>query len=146
MQNFNTNQRKAVEFKGKHLLVLAGAGTGKTKTIIGRATYLIEQGVDAEKIQILTFTKRAANEIVERVKSSLSSSASGNLRGSTFHSWCSQLITKFPNLFGASTFTVIDPDDQAGIMKMICGENVTEYKAIRIKPQKVRNRIHAISS
>ncbi len=137
MQNFNTNQRKAVEFKGKHLLVLAGAGTGKTKTIIGRATYLIEQGVDAEKIQILTFTKRAANEIVERVKSSLSSSASRNLRGSTFHSWCSQLITKFPNLFGASTFTVIDPDDQAGIMKMICGENVTEYKAIRIKPQQL---------
>lgn len=137
MQNYNTNQRKAVEYQGKHLLVLAGAGTGKTKTIIGRASYLIEKGVDSEKIQILTFTKRAANEIVERVKSSLTHTVSGNLRGSTFHSWCSQLITKFPNLFGASTFTVIDPDDQAGIMKMICGEFVTEYKAIRIKPQQL---------
>jgi len=137
LQNFNTNQKKAVEFKGKHLLVLAGAGTGKTKTIIGRASYLIDKGVDAGKIQILTFTKRAANEIVERVKSSLSNNVSGNLRGSTFHSWCSQLITKFPNLFGASTFTVIDPDDQVGLMKMICGEFVAEYKAIRIKPQQL---------
>lgn len=137
MQNFNTNQKKAVEYQGKHLLVLAGAGTGKTKTIIGRTSYLIDKGVDAGKIQILTFTKRAAHEIVERVKSSLSTGSSGNLRGSTFHSWCSQLITKFPNLFGASTFTVIDPDDQVGVMKMICGEFVTEYKAVRIKPQQL---------
>ncbi|MGB6150438.1 MAG: ATP-dependent helicase [Pricia sp.] len=137
MQNLNTNQRKAVEFSGKHLLVLAGAGTGKTKTIIGRASYLINNGVDAGRIQILTFTKRAANEIVERVKSSLSNSDSGNLRGSTFHSWCSQLITKFPNLFGASTFTVIDPDDQIGVMKIICGDNTKEYKAVRMKPQQL---------
>ena len=137
MQTFNTNQKKAVEFQGKHLLVLAGAGTGKTKTIIGRASYLIEKGVDAGKIQILTFTKRAANEIVERVRSTLSNGTSSNLNGSTFHSWCSQLITKFPNLFGASTFTVIDPDDQVGIMKMVCGDHASAYKAIRIKPQQL---------
>lgn len=118
-------------------MVLAGAGTGKTKTIIGRASYLIDNGIDAGKVQILTFTKRAANEIVERVKSSLGKGASNNLRGSTFHSWCSQLITKFPNLFGASTFTVIDPDDQVGVMKLVCGDHNTEYKAIRIKPQQL---------
>ncbi|MUH37742.1 ATP-dependent helicase [Zobellia amurskyensis] len=137
MQNFNINQKKAVEFSGKHLLVLAGAGTGKTKTIIGRASYLIDRGTDAGKIQILTFTKRAANEIVERVKSSISSSTTANLRGATFHSWCSQLITKFPNLFGASSFTVIDPDDQIGAMKIICGNYVKEYKAVRLKPQQL---------
>lgn len=137
MQTFNTNQKKAVEFQGKHLLVLAGAGTGKTRTIIGRASYLIEKGVDAGKIQILTFTKRAANEIVERVRSTLPNGSSTDLNGSTFHSWCSQLITKFPNLFGASTFTVIDPDDQAGIMKMVCGDHPSAFKAIRIKPQKL---------
>lgn len=117
--------------------MLAGAGTGKTKTIIGRSAYLIEKGVDAGKIQILTFTKRAANEIVERVRATLNTNTAANLKGSTFHSWCSQLITRFPNLFGASTFTVIDPDDQVGVMKMICGEYVAEYKAIRIKPQQL---------
>lgn len=137
MQNLNTNQKKAAEFKGRHVLVLAGAGTGKTKTIIARAAYLIENGVTADKIQILTFTKRAANEIVERVKSSSSSTNVVNLSGATFHSWCNQLITKFPNLFGASNFTVIDPDDQVSMMKMICGNFEKEYKAVHIKPQQL---------
>ena len=71
LKDLNESQRKAVTFQGKHLLVLAGAGTGKTKTIISRAAYLISQGVSPSKIQILTFTKRSASEIVSRVKASL---------------------------------------------------------------------------
>jgi len=71
MDELNKNQEKAATFEGKHLLVLAGAGTGKTKTIIARASYLISTGVDPSKIQILTFTKRAANEIVSRVKNEI---------------------------------------------------------------------------
>lgn len=136
-QILNENQRKAVEFNGKHLLVLAGAGTGKTRAIIGRAAFLIENGTPPEKIQILTFTKRAASEIVERVKSSLSSNVAQNLNGATFHSWCNQLIVKYPNLFGAASYTVIDPDDQLSVMKMVCGDQVIEYKGIRIKPQQL---------
>ncbi|HEA31420.1 MAG TPA: ATP-dependent helicase [Leeuwenhoekiella sp.] len=136
-QILNENQQKAVTFSGKHLLVLAGAGTGKTRAIIGRAAYLIENGTPPEKIQILTFTKRAASEIVERVKSSLSSNIAQNLNGATFHSWCNQLIVKFPNLFGAASYTVIDPDDQLSVMKMVCGDKVIEYKGIRIKPQQL---------
>lgn len=57
-QILNEKQKKAVEFEGKHLLVLAGAGTGKTRCIVGRAAYLIENGIQPEKIQVLTFTKR----------------------------------------------------------------------------------------
>ncbi len=136
-QILNENQQKAVTFSGKHLLVLAGAGTGKTRAIIGRAAHLIETGTPPEKIQILTFTKRAASEIVERVKSSLSSNVAQNLNGATFHSWCNQLIVKYPNLFGASRYTVIDPDDQNSVMKMVCGDQVVEYKGIRIKPQQL---------
>lgn len=56
------------------------------KTNIARASYLINNGVDADKIQILTFTKRAAYEIVERVKSSLADNSVANLSGATFHS------------------------------------------------------------
>tara|TARA_R100001369_G_scaffold36196_1_gene61534 strand:- start:29212 stop:31251 length:2040 start_codon:yes stop_codon:yes gene_type:complete len=133
----NEKQKKAVEFEGKHLLVLAGAGTGKTRCIVGRAAYLIDQGIPPEKIQILTFTKRSANEIVERVKSSLSDNQAQSLNGSTFHSWCNQLIVRYPNLFGASNYTVIDPDDQLSVMKMVCGDQVIEYKGIRIKPQQL---------
>jgi len=133
----NEGQHKAVEFDGKHLLVLAGAGTGKTKTIIARAAYLIESGVDPSKIQILTFTKKAANEIVERVKSTLPQSAGNSLNGATFHSWCNQLIVRYPNLFGAATYTVIDPDDQLSIMKMVCGNLNLEFGKLRIKPQQL---------
>jgi DNA helicase-2/ATP-dependent DNA helicase PcrA len=135
IHNFNERQKKAVTYQGKHLLVLAGAGTGKTRCIVGRAAYLIENGVPPEKIQILTFTKRSANEIVERVKASLSDNQAQSLNGSTFHSWCNQLIVRYPNLFGASNYTVIDPDDQLSVMKMVCGDKTFEYKGIRIKPQ-----------
>ncbi len=136
-QTLNEKQKKAVEYEGKHLLVLAGAGTGKTRCIVGRAAYLIESGVQPEKIQILTFTKRSASEIVERVKASLSTNEAQSLNGSTFHSWCNQLIVKYPNLFGAANFTVIDPDDQLSVMKMVCGDQIPEYKGTRIKPQKL---------
>ncbi|WP_324025366.1 ATP-dependent helicase [Maribacter sp. BPC-D8] len=136
-EELNIQQLKAVEFSGKHLLVLAGAGTGKTRTIIARAAYLIENGANPSKIQILTFTKKAANEIVERVKASLPQSSGRTLNGATFHSWCNQLIIKYPNLFGAANFTVIDPDDQLGLMKMVSGSHSDVYGKLRIKPQQL---------
>lgn len=135
LSDLNNSQRNAVTFNGKHLLVLAGAGTGKTKTIISRAAYLIDSGVSPEKIQILTFTKRASNEIVSRVKASLNTSDANSLNGSTFHSWCNQLLSRFPNLFGTKDFTVIDQDDQLGLMKIACGKNTIQFESIKIKPQ-----------
>lgn len=137
MELYNKEQEEAITFKGKHLLLLAGAGTGKTKTIVGRAAHLIETGVPAEKIQILTFTKRAASEIVERVKAGIPGRNAQSLNGSTFHSWCNQLITNFPNLFGAANYTVIDADDQLSLMKMACGNEKTGYGKMRIKPQQI---------
>ena len=136
-ETLNDGQKRAVEYDGQHLLVLAGAGTGKTKTIIARAAYLIESGVDPSKIQILTFTKKAANEIVERVKATLPQSEGNSLNGATFHSWCNQLIVRFPNLFGAAAYTVIDPDDQLSIMKMVCGSQNLDFGKLRIKPQQL---------
>jgi DNA helicase-2/ATP-dependent DNA helicase PcrA len=137
LESLNDSQKKAVTFEGKHLLVLAGAGTGKTKTIISRAAYLISKGVSPSKIQILTFTKRAASEIVSRVRASLTSNQAQTLRGSTFHSWCNQLLTQYPNLFGTNSFTVIDEDDQVSIMKMICGNKGLLYEDLKIKPQRL---------
>ena len=135
LDDLNESQKKAVTYGGKHLLVLAGAGTGKTKTIISRAAYLISQGVSPSKIQILTFTKRSASEIVSRVKSALTINQAQTLNGSTFHSWCNQLLTKYPNLFGTKSFTVIDEDDQVSIMKIVCGKKNVVFEDIRIKPQ-----------
>jgi len=135
LESLNESQKKAVTYEGKHLLVLAGAGTGKTKTIISRAAYLISKGISPSKIQILTFTKRSASEIVSRVKASLTTNQAQTLNGSTFHSWCNQLLTKYPNLFGTKSYTVIDSDDQVSIMKIICGNKSLAYEDIKIKPQ-----------
>jgi DNA helicase-2/ATP-dependent DNA helicase PcrA len=133
LDELNESQKKAVTFSGKHLLVLAGAGTGKTRTIIARAAYLISIGIEPSKIQILTFTKRAASEIVTRVKACFEENQAHQLKGSTFHSWCNQLLHHFPNLFGTSSFTVIDEDDQLSIMKMVCGKNSLQFKDVKIK-------------
>ena len=129
----NKQQLAAATFDGKHLLVLAGAGTGKTRTIIARAIYLIEHGVEPHKIQILSFTKKSANEIVERIKAE----AVGNpkakaLKGSTFHSWCMELITKYPNAFGLKGFSCIDEDDQVSAFKLVMGQ-LFGKKTIKIK-------------
>ena len=64
----NAQQLKAAQFKGQHLLVLAGAGTGKTRTIIARASHLLKSGVPEHRILILSFTRKSAREIVERIK------------------------------------------------------------------------------
>jgi len=60
----NKQQQSAVEFNGMHALVLAGAGTGKTRTIVARTQHLIWEGVEARRILLLTFTRRAAKEMV----------------------------------------------------------------------------------
>ena len=62
--DLNEEQKIAAEWEGNNVLVLAGAGCGKTKTIIARAQYLIKNKTSAEKIQILTFTRKSSSEIV----------------------------------------------------------------------------------
>lgn len=120
IDNLNENQRAAATFSGTHALVLAGAGTGKTRTIIARAGYLIHSGVPADRIQVLTFTRRSAKEIVERVRVSLGDRAEG-LNASTFHTWCMTLIRRMPKLFGCVGHTVIDREDQVHLFKLLRG-------------------------
>ena len=116
-EQLNKEQNEAATWEGDHVLVLAGAGCGKTKTIIARAQFLIEYMTSAEKVQILTFTRKSASEIVERVKNKLGEKAN-NLKASTFHTWCMSLIRKAPDLFGCKGFTVIDRDDQLTIFRL----------------------------
>ena len=87
IDELNPQQKQAATTESQHSLVLAGAGCGKTKTIVARAAYLIDQGIPANQIQILTFTRRSASEIVARVELALGEQAKG-LRASTFHTFC----------------------------------------------------------
>ena len=119
----NDEQRRAACFEGKHLLVLAGAGTGKTRTIIARAAFLIEKGVDPTRIKILSFTKKSANEIVSRIKIESSDNPQAKkLSGSTFHSWCMEIIHHYATAFGLEDYTCIDEEDRESAFKLIMGQ------------------------
>ncbi|RLJ19148.1 ATP-dependent DNA helicase PcrA [bacterium endosymbiont of Escarpia laminata] len=121
LSDLNENQRKAACMPRQHALILAGAGTGKTKTIVSRAAYLISNGTPAHRIQILAFTRRSASEIVERVRMHLGEEAQG-LKASTFHTWCISLIRKAPKVFGCKGYSVIDRDDQLQLYKVLRGK------------------------
>ena len=117
MENLNKEQKIAVTAEDKHILVLAGAGTGKTRTIVARAAYLLEKGVRADRIIILSFTRKSAREIAERVKGEISIKEKSSITGQTFHSWCFELIKSNPGVFRESSYSLIDEDDADSIFR-----------------------------
>ena len=94
------------------LLVLAAAGTGKTRTLVHRVAYLIEQGVPPERILLLTFTNRAAKEMLERAEKVVGDAAQSIWSG-TFHSICARFLRRYGSVLGYQPgFLIIDEDDQ----------------------------------
>ena len=136
IDELNPQQKQAATTEAKHSLVLAGAGCGKTKTIVARAAYLIDQGVPANQIQILTFTRRAASEIVARVELALGEEAKG-LRASTFHTFCMYLLRRIPKAFGLEQFSIIDRDDQLMMFRLIRGRDDKKNPNYLPKPQEL---------
>ena len=136
MGELNPQQHAAATTRAQHCLVLAGAGCGKTKTIVARAAYLIEQGVPANQIQILTFTRRSASEIVARVELALGEQAKG-LRASTFHTFCMYLLRRVPKAFGLEQFSIIDRDDQLMMFRLIRGKDDKKNPNQLPKPQEL---------
>ena len=139
MEGLNPQQKYAAQFDGKHLLVLAGAGTGKTRTIIARARHLIESGVNPRRILILSFTRKSAREIVERISAMLPESKSDGLTGQTFHSWCMSIIKNHPNVFPQANFTLLDEEDQESCFRLLCGRKWS-HKGVddrKIRPEDI---------
>ena len=126
----NPNQLLAATTIEGKVLVIAGAGSGKTKTLTYRTSYLIENGVSPKEILLLTFTRKAANEIKGRAKTLLASSFSGeNLSNSkalnditsgTFHSFCNMLLRQYSGLLGINPrFTILDTGDSEDAIDLI---------------------------
>lgn len=113
----NKQQQFAVEFNGMHVLLLAGAGTGKTWTIVARTQHLIREGVEARRILLLTFTRRAAKEMVSRLKIMVGPAASKVMAG-TFHHFSLLTMRRMSKQFGIEGVIVIDRDDQVQLMKL----------------------------
>lgn len=138
MTGLNEFQKRAAEFKGKHLLVLAGAGTGKTKTIVARAEYLLNSGVQPNKIAILSFTRKSANEIAERLKMSVSGNVNKKaITGKTFHSWCNEIMHIYPEHFPHHSYTPLDEDDRLSAIALAIGKNFKDSTNVRIKKDTV---------
>ncbi|OFW75172.1 MAG: ATP-dependent DNA helicase PcrA, partial [Acinetobacter sp. RIFCSPHIGHO2_12_41_5] len=106
------------------------------KTIVARAAYLIDQGIPANQIQILTFTRRSASEIVARVELALGEQAKG-LRASTFHTFCMYLLRRVPKAFGLEQFSIIDRDDQLMMFRLIRGKDDKKNPNQLPKPQEL---------
>lgn len=137
METLNSQQLKAVTFQGKHLLVLAGAGSGKTRTIIERALYLIRSGVPAHRIMILSFTRKSAREIVGRIRAQAAGAVAEGLTGQTFHSWCMSIIRTNPDIFKQNGYTILDEDDRTSCFKLLCGKNFKDSDGKTISPDTI---------
>ena len=117
----NASQRQAASWTGDHLLVLAGPGSGKTRTIIARAAWLLAQGVPPRKLLILTFTRRAAQELKDRLKMLLGERAAA-VRAGTFHHFALQAMRADPEAFEMSRHVILDRDDETALLKSILAE------------------------
>jgi DNA helicase-2/ATP-dependent DNA helicase PcrA len=125
LAELNPEQRAAATHEGDALLILAGAGTGKTTTLSARVAWLLSRGVPAERILLLTFTRRAAREMLGRVRAHLPArSARGRVLGGTFHSVAHRMVRLHASALGLPPgFGVLDASDAADLFDLVRQEH-----------------------
>ncbi len=154
-RNLNDKQKEAVEHEGGPILIAAGAGSGKTKTLTARLAYLIEKGADPSKIIAITFTNKAAKEMADRVTSLLGSlvvrqrAPTNQLTKlpflGTFHSLCARILKEEAALVSrTSNFTIYDADDSLSLIKKIM--KALDISKDTISPVAIQNRVSQIKS
>jgi DNA helicase-2/ATP-dependent DNA helicase PcrA len=142
MDGLNPQQREAVMHKDGPLMIIAGAGSGKTKVLTTRIAHLMANGVDPFRILALTFTNKAAREMKERIEKMLGSQESNNLYIGTFHSVFARILRAEATRIGyPSSFTIYDTDDAKSVLKTVINELNLDDKMY--KPAVVYNRISA---
>ena len=120
LEGLNERQRDAVLHGDGPLLVIAGAGSGKTRTLAARVARLVDEGVPADRILLLTFTRRAAAEMLRRSSALISDRSVGRVWGGTFHAVANRLLRQYGAAVGLQDgFTVIDQSDAASLFGMI---------------------------
>ena len=139
LDQLNSSQRDAVTCTEGASLIVAGAGSGKTRVLTYRVAYLLQQGVPAHRIMALTFTNKAAREMKERIQKLVSSDARYLMMG-TFHSVCVKLLRPYADKLGYTRdFTIYDTADSKSLIKAICKERGLDEKIY--KPGAVQSRI-----
>jgi DNA helicase-2/ATP-dependent DNA helicase PcrA len=131
-EGLNQEQSAAVHHTGGPLLVVAGAGSGKTRTLVARVARLIDGGVAADRILLLTFTRRAAAEMLRRVDRLVNKQTLGTVWGGTFHGISHRLLRRFGPAVGlAEGFTILDQADTEAMFGMLRAERGLGEKGIR---------------
>ena len=145
LENLNEEQKQPVLHKDGPLIVIAGAGSGKTRVLTYRIVHLINQGVDPFNILALTFTNKAATEMKKRISEITSESISRNLWMGTFHSVFARILRSEANLIGYPTnFTIYDTYDSEKLISNIIKELKLEKDHYKAKT--IRNRISSLKN
>lgn len=140
INGLNEQQREAVLHMDGPIMIVAGAGSGKTKVLTTRIAHLLAQGVDAFNILALTFTNKAAREMKERIEKILGNSSARNLYIGTFHSVFARILRGEAQRLGyPNNFTIYDTDDAKSVLKTVINELNLDDK--HYKPNVVYNRI-----
>src|SRR5690349_16127111 len=123
LKGLNDQQREAVLHTEGPLMIVAGAGSGKTKVLTTRIAHLMSQGVDAFNILALTFTNKAAAEMKERIEKILGNNEARNLYIGTFHSVFARILRAEAHRIGyPNNFTIYDTDDSRSVIKTVINE------------------------
>lgn len=130
-KELNDQQYAAVSSKPGASLVIAGAGSGKTRTLTYRVAYLLDQGVEAKNILLLTFTNKASKEMLERVRELIPHDIT-DLWGGTFHSICNRMLRRHADELGFTrSFSILDRDDQKSLLNTVIAECKIDTKSRR---------------
>jgi len=145
LNELNDDQKKAVLHKNGPLIVIAGAGSGKTRVLTYRIVHLINEGIDPFNILALTFTNKAAKEMKKRISQSVGDSIAKNIWMGTFHSVFARILRSEASFIGYPTsFTIYDTQDSERLVSNIIKElklNKDNYKA-----KQIRNRISSLKN
>jgi DNA helicase II / ATP-dependent DNA helicase PcrA len=115
----NSAQRSAVFHENGPALVIAGAGTGKTRTLVYRVARLVESGIDPSEILLLTFTRKASMEMLNRASRTLDERCA-RVKGGTFHYYCSHILHRYADRIGyPDNFTIIDASDSMDTIQLL---------------------------
>ncbi|MEO8074608.1 MAG: UvrD-helicase domain-containing protein, partial [Acidobacteriota bacterium] len=139
----NEQQFRVVTAKPHAALVVAGAGTGKTRTITYRVAYLIEQGVSPQRILLATFTNRAAREMLKRVETLTGSQNVHRIWGGTFHRIANLILRRHAVSIGFdSNYSILDSEDSKDFINVCIEEAAIDTRGKRFpKPEVVQSII-----
>jgi DNA helicase-2/ATP-dependent DNA helicase PcrA len=130
LKSLNSEQRKAVEYNNGPLMIVAGAGSGKTRVLTYKVAYLIENGCDPESILALTFTNKAANEMKNRIKE-LAGNKAGHIWMGTFHSIFAKILRiEAKSLEYRSNFSIYDTEDSQSLVSNIMSNLEIEIEGV----------------